>query len=72
MLGSLVGAREAGLDRLGSKVRAYYEQLDKAINSETQRLWRLQFFAAAVIGGGVVALVALVIPPAIRYGASLL
>ena len=35
------------------KLRQSYEKLDKAITSETQRLGRLQFFAVAVIGGGV-------------------
>ena len=57
-----------GLER---RIDAAYNALDQAIKSETQHWSRWTYFPVGVLAGIIGGLVVLVIPPAVRYVASL-
>ena len=61
-------ARMEGLER---RIDAAYNALDQAIKSETQHWSRWTYFTVGVLAGIIGGLVVLVIPPAVRYVASL-
>ena len=62
-------ARMEGLER---RIEEAYTALDQAIKNETLRFSRWYYFTAAVIGGWIGAMVALVMPRVFRYVVSLL